>query len=271
MKTNEFSPAATLCDIAARALENRRQKQGKTIIMVGTATCGRAAGSLEVLRAFKDEIQKRRIDGAVVEVGCLGHCYAEPLVIIHKPDSVPICYAHVNPVIAERLVKEYILGDNPCPEFVLGALEPNDILPAFQDFPRSKYENKVILKNCGLIDPEDIEDYIAGGGYGALAKALERAPDKIIDEIEKSGLRGRGGAGFNTGQKWRSCREAAGKTKYIICNADEGDPGAFIDRAILESDPHSVLEGMLIAGYAVGAKEGLCLRPRRISPRRRAL
>jgi NADH-quinone oxidoreductase subunit F len=186
----------------------------------------------------------------------MGHCYAEPLVIIRKPGAVPVCYAHVNPVIAERLVKEYILGDNPCPEFVLGALEPNDILPAFQDFPRSRYENKIILKNSGIIDPTDIEQYIASGGYAALAKALEMAPNEIIGEIEKSGLRGRGGAGFITGRKWRLCREAAGKTKYIICNADEGDPGAFIDRALLESDPHSIIEGMVIAAYAIGASHG---------------
>ena len=227
-----------------------------THILVGTATCGRAAGSLEVLQTFRDEIKKHNLDCAVVEVGCMGHCYAEPLVIIRKPGLPAICYAHVNPVIAERLVKEYVLGDNPCPEFVLAAFETNDILPSFADFPRAKYEQKIILQNCGHINPEDIEQYIAAGGYGALAKALETAPDKIIDEIEKSELRGRGGAGFNTGQKWRSCREAAEKTKYVVCNADEGDPGAFIDRAILESDPHSVLEGMLIAGYAVGAKEG---------------
>ena len=103
--------------------------------MVGTATCGRAAGALEVLRAFKDEVKKHHLDCPVVEVGCMGHCYAEPLVIIRKPGFPPVCYGHVNPVIAERLVNEYILGDNPCPEFVLAALEPNDILPSFQDFP----------------------------------------------------------------------------------------------------------------------------------------
>jgi NADH-quinone oxidoreductase subunit F len=224
--------------------------------MVGTATCGRAAGAMEVVRAFRDEIKKQNIDCPVIEVGCMGHCYAEPLVIIRKQGYPPICYGYVNPVIAERLVNEFILGNNPCPEFVIGALETNDILPSFQDFPRAKYEQKIILKNCGHIDPTDIEHYIAGGGYAALAKALQKIPQAIIDEVKRSGLRGRGGAGFPAGRKWQACRDAKGTPKYIICNADEGDPGAFVDRAILESDPHSVIEGMIIAGYAAGARYG---------------
>ena len=186
----------------------------------------------------------------------MGHCYAEPLVIISKPGYAPICYGYVNPVIAERLIKEFILGDNPCPEFVIGALEENDLVPSFADFPRARYEKKIILKNCGHIDPTDIDHYIAIGGYSALAKALQMTPEEIIDEVTRSGLRGRGGAGFPAGQKWQSCRQARGRPKYIICNADEGDPGAFMDRVILESDPHSVIEGMIIAGYAVGARYG---------------
>jgi NADH-quinone oxidoreductase subunit F len=227
---------------------------GKPVIMVGAATCGRAAGALEVLQTFRDEIKKHNLDCPVIEVGCMGHCYAEPLAIISKPGSPPICYGYVNPVIAERLVKEYVLGNNPCPEFVIAALEPNDMLPSFQDFPRAQHEQKIILKNCGHIDPTIIEHYIAGGGYAALAKTLEMTPESIIDEIKKSGLRGRGGAGFPTGQKWEFCRNHSGRTKYMICNADEGDPGAFMDRSILESDPHSVIEGMVIAAYAIGAR-----------------
>jgi len=229
---------------------------GKPVIMVGAATCGRAAGALEVLRAIKDELKKQRLDCPVVEVGCMGHCYAEPIVTISKPGYPPICYGYVNPVIAERLVSEFILGDDPCLEFVLGALEENDLVPSFSDFPRAKFEKKVILKNCGHIDPEQVEHYIANGGYAALVKALQMQPEEIIDEVKSSGLRGRGGAGFPTGQKWEICRNAGGRPKYIICNGDEGDPGAFMDRAILESDPHSVLEGMIIAGYAIGARYG---------------
>jgi NADH-quinone oxidoreductase subunit F len=231
-------------------------KQNKPIIMVGVATCGRAAGALDVIKAFREEIEKRKIDCPVIEVGCMGHCYAEPIAVIQKPGYPAIVYGRVNPVIAERLVNEFILGENPFPEFVLAALEPNEILPSFQDFPRAKYEHKIILKNCGHIDPTNIEEYIAAGGYAALAKALQKTPQAIIDEVKRSGLRGRGGAGFPAGQKWQTCRDAKGTPKYIICNADEGDPGAFVDRAILESDPHSVIEGMIIAGYAVGARHG---------------
>ncbi len=224
--------------------------------MVGAATCGRAAGALEVLRAIKGELKKHNIDCPVFEVGCMGHCYAEPIVTISKPGYPPICYGQVNPVIAQRLVREFILGDNPCLEFVLGALEANERIPSLSDFPRAEFEKKIILKNCGFIDPENIEHYIARGGYSALAKALEVPPGEVIAEVKSSGLRGRGGAGFSTGGKWEVCRKAKGKPKYLICNGDEGDPGAFMDRAILESDPHSVIEGMLIAGYAIGASYG---------------
>jgi NADH-quinone oxidoreductase subunit F len=229
---------------------------GKPLIMVGTATCGRAAGALEVLKAIRGELKRQNLAFPVIEVGCLGHCYAEPLVIISKPEYPPICYGWVNPVIAERLIKEFVLGDNPCLEFVLGALEENDLIPSFSDFPRAQYENKVILKNCGQIDPTEIEHYIAIGGYSALVKALQMPPSQIIDEVKRSGLKGRGGAGFPTGQKWEVCHRAVEETKYVVCNGDEGDPGAFMDRTVLESDPHSIIEGMIIAGYAIGARYG---------------
>ena len=229
---------------------------GKPVIMVGAATCGRAAGALEVLRAIKGELKKHRLDCPVVEVGCMGHCYAEPIVTISKPGYPPICYRQINPVIAQRLIREFILGDDPCLEFVLGAVEENDLVPSFSVFPRARFEKKVILKNCGHIDPKQIEHYIANGGYSAMVKALQLTPEEIIDEVKRSGLRGRGGAGFSTGDKWEICRNAPGKPKYVVCNGDEGDPGAFMDRAILESDPHSLLEGMLIAGYAISARYG---------------
>jgi len=253
----ETTATAVFDKIKERAESHwRKLWQDKTVIMVGAATCGRAAGALDILQAFRDEVKKHNLDCPVIEVGCMGHCYAEPLAIISKQGYPPICYGYVNPVIAERLVKEFVLGDNPCPEFVIGALEANDLLPSFGDFPRAQHEQKIILKNCGHIDPTDIEHSIAGGGYAALAKALQQTPDAIIDEVKKSGLRGGGGGGFPAGQKWQYCREAKGRPKYIICNGDEGDPGAFMDRAILESDPHSVIEGMIIAGYAIGARYG---------------
>ena len=255
--TGHQKVASTFREIKSRAESQWRELHGgKPVIMVGAATCGRAAGALEVLQAIKKELKRHKLDCPVIEVGCMGHCYAEPIVTISKPGYPPICYRHVNPVIAERLVREFILGDDPCLEFVLAALEENDLVPSFSDFPRAKFEKKVILKNCGHIDPEQVEHYIANGGYAALVTALQMQPEEIIDEVKSSGLRGRGGAGFPTGQKWEICRNAGGRPKYIICNGDEGDPGAFMDRAILESDPHSVLEGMLIAGYAIGARYG---------------
>jgi NADH-quinone oxidoreductase subunit F len=249
---------STFQEIRSRAQSQWREFSdgGKPVIMVGAATCGRAAGALEVLRAIKGELKKQRLDCPVVEVGCMGHCYAEPIVTISKPGYPPICYRQVNPVIAQRLIRQFILGDDPCLEFVLGALEENDVVPSFSVFPRARFEKKVILKNCGHIDPKQMEHYIANGGYSAMVKALQLPPEEIIAEVKRSGLRGRGGAGFSTGDKWEICRNAPGKPKYVVCNGDEGDPGAFMDRAILESDPHSLLEGMIIAGYAIGARYG---------------
>ena len=229
---------------------------GRPVVLVGAATCGRAAGALEVVGAIRSELKRHGLDCPVVEVGCLGHCYAEPLVVIHKPGHPAICYGYVNPVIAERLVREFIAGDNLCLEFVLGAMEENDLIPSFADFPRASYEKRIVLRNCGHIDPTDIDHYIANDGYSALAKALQMPPEDIVGEVKASGLRGRGGAGFATGLKWEICRQAAGRSRYVVCNADEGDPGAFMDRAILESDPHSVIEGMVIAAYAIGARQG---------------
>jgi NADH-quinone oxidoreductase subunit F len=182
--------------------------------------CGRAAGALEVLAVIRNTLKRQGLDCPVVEVGCMGHCYAEPIVTISKPGYPPIAYGHVNPVIAERLVREFVVGNNPSPEFALGALEANEIIPSFADFPRARYEKKVLLANCGLIDPEQIEHYITRGGYQALETALKTPPEEIVDRIKKSGLRGRGGGGFPTGRKLEICRSTPGSPKYVICNAD---------------------------------------------------
>jgi NADH-quinone oxidoreductase subunit F len=229
---------------------------GKPVITVGTATCGRAAGAVGVLQAIRDELDSNGLDAAVIEVGCMGHCYAEPLVIIAKPGYPPIAYGYVTPEIARHLVQDFLARDDPCLEFALGALEENDLIPSIYDLPRFGYEKHILLENCGRIDPEDIDHYIANGGYEALANVLRMQPQEVVEEVKESGLRGRGGAGFSTGLKWEICRGARGRPKYVICNGDEGDPGAFMDRAILESDPHSVLEGMIITGYAIGARRG---------------
>jgi NADH-quinone oxidoreductase subunit F len=154
-------------------------------------------------------------------------------------------------------VEGYIVGDDPCLELALGTLEINDSgTPTIPELPRFEHELRLILRHCGTIDPENIHDYIANGGYRALEKALQMRPEDIIEEVKKSELRGRGGAGFPAGPKWEQCRKADGTKKYVVCNADEGDPGAFMDRVLLESNPQEVIEGMIIAGYAVGAQKG---------------
>jgi len=228
----------------------------KPVIMVSAATCGRSAGALEVLQTIKEEVGKGQDGIRIIETGCMGHCYAEPLVIIAKPGNPQIVYGYITPEKARRLVKDYVRGQDTSPEFALGALKETELIPSIYDLPRFKHEKYILLENIGRIDPEDIYHYIARDGYEALAKALQMQPENMVEEIRESGLRGRGGAGFTTAYKWEVCRSSPSKTKYLICNADEGDPGAFMDRAILESDPHSVIEGMIIAAYTVGARHG---------------
>ena len=157
----------------------------KPVIMIGTATCGRAAGALEVLQSIKEVVHKQNIDCHLFEVGCMGHCYAEPLVILRKPGYPSICYGHVTPVLAENLVINFILKDDPCLEFVLGALEENDLIPSFSDFPRAQYEKRVLLRNCGKIDPEEIDHYIGNGGYQSLVTTLQRRPEEIVEEVKE--------------------------------------------------------------------------------------
>jgi NADH-quinone oxidoreductase subunit F len=229
--------------------------QEKPVILLGTATCGRAAGALAVLAAFQEEIDKHHLNVVLTETGCMGHCYAEPLAVILKPGYPPLVYGSLDEGKARRLVNDYLVSDDPCYEFAMAALEPNDVFPTFADYPRGIYEHRIILADCGLIDPEEIGHYLARDGYSGLAKVLTTEPDLVIAEIKESKLRGRGGAGFPTGVKWETCKNVPGIPKYAICNADEGDPGAFMDRALLESNPHQVLEGLTIAAYAVGAEQ----------------
>jgi NADH-quinone oxidoreductase subunit F len=247
----------TFEEIKERAKAQWKALENSVHVLVGTATCGRAAGALEVTDAFKDESERQNINIPIIQVGCIGLCYAEPLVIISKPESLRIVYHNITPDLVPRLVEGYILGEDPCLELALGTLETNETGTLYiPELPRFEYELRLILNHCGYIDPENIHHYIANGGYRALEKALSMPPEEIIEEVKRSGLRGRGGAGFPTGLKWELCRKAEGRTKYVVCNADEGDPGAFMDRVILESDPQEVIEGMLIAGYAVGAEKG---------------
>ena len=243
------------------AEERRRAFQDAPVprIHIGMATCGIASGALETLKAFEEALAENNIEALIHPVGCFGHCYAEPVVVIDHPDSgfPPIFYHEVTPGKAKMLVKLFLGGGDPRFEHVYGATIENDLIPSVTEFSRFNREKRIVMEKCGRIDPEDIYDYIADDGYSTLSKALKLAPDKIIDEVELSGLRGRGGAGFPTGRKWRLARSVASPEKIVICNADEGDPGAYMDRTILESNPHQVLEGMIICAYAVGARKAL--------------
>jgi len=230
----------------------------KPRILVGAGTCGLAAGAEAVLAAIETELAQRNIEAIITQVGCIGLCYIEPLVDIIKPGHPRISYGNVTPEIIPRLVEDYLVNGNPCPDLALGTIGDGRIegIPSLFELPVLRPQVRIVLHRCGFIDPESINHYIANGGYSGLVRALGMKPEEIIEEVKKSGLRGRGGAGFPTGQKWDFCRRAPGTEKYIICNADEGDPGAFMNRSLLEGDPHSVLEGMLIAAYAIGASEG---------------
>ena len=249
-----------LDDLRRRATDQWEalQSSPKPRILVGTATCGRSAGALEVREAFEQRMKEHNLDGHVIEVGCIGLCYAEPIVCIVKPSGPGICYRDVTPERAAELVDAYLLGDDPLPDYALGTFGDGsaDGIPPLMETPVFKTQVRRTLRNCGFIDPSQIDHYLANGGYAGLARALSMTPEDVIGEIKNSGLRGRGGAGFPTWRKWHFCREAPGEQKYLICNADEGDPGAFMNRSLLEGDPHALLEGMIIAGYALGASQG---------------
>lgn len=252
--------SASPSDVYEKLLKEAKKRselgQDKPRILIGTATCGIAAGALKIKEEFAREIEAKGIDADIIEVGCMGHCYAEPMAVIAQPGYPPICYGNLDEGLVHRLVEDFLAGDDPSYEYALAALERNDVLPTFEDFPRGVYEEKLILKQCGFIDVRDIDSYISREGYSAMAKALSADPKDVLEEIKAANLRGRGGAGFPAGIKWEACIKSGGDEKYVICNADEGDPGAFMDRSILESDPHLVIEGMVLCAYAIGAQQG---------------
>ena len=245
--------------IRDQAMEFRREKMtGKTPkIFIGCATCGVSVGALEVAEAFEKELIKHHLQGEIIKVGCLGICFAEPLVYITKQGNPTICYKNLKPEDAFRIVYNYLIEDDPCFDLAIGTLEMKEgDIPYIPELERFEKEERIILRYAGVIDPEEIRDYIALGGYEALDKALTMAKEEIINEVKRSGLRGLGGAGFPAGMKWEECFKAEEHPKYIVCNGDEGDPGAFMDRVVLESSPHQVIEGMAIAGYALGSHQG---------------
>jgi NADH-quinone oxidoreductase subunit F len=231
----------------------------KPHIIIGTATCGLAAGAGQVLIIVEKELARLKIDADITQVGCIGLCYAEPMMDIIKPGWPRISYSNVDTKDVPSLLKDFLINNNPRPDLALGTIGEGNAegIPNLMETPVFKPQVRVTLRHCGHIDPEKIEDYISVGGYKAITKALtEMTPQQVIDEVKGSGLRGRGGAGFPTAFKWQLCRDAKEDQKYVVCNADEGDPGAFMDRSIMEGDPHTVLEGLIISAYAIGASKG---------------
>ncbi len=225
-------------------------------VMVCAGTSCQASGSKGVYETFVEEVARRGLDGEVqvLRTGCRGLCSMGPVMVIY-PEG--IFYCQVKPEDVKEIVEETLVKGRVVERLTYKTSDEQASVPFYEDIPFYHKQQRIILRNCGIIDPEKIEEYIARGGYDGLATALtSMTPEQVIDEVKKSGLRGRGGAGFLTGLKWEFTQKAPGDTKYVVCNADEGDPGAFMDRSILEGDPLSVVEGMTIAAYAIGAREG---------------
>ena len=221
-------------------------------IVVGVGSCGIAAGAREVMETIRQALQEAGIDIPLTQTGCVGMCYREVLVDVIGVDGSRVAYGNVDPKVAKQIVAAHVIEGN--------ILEDHVVLLDGVNGPEAPFlakQRRIVLRNVGYIDPEIIDDYLQRGGYEAVRKAVTTmTPEEVIATVKDSGLRGRGGAGFPTGMKWHLTRQTPSEEKYIICNADEGDPGAFMDRSVLEGDPHSVLEGMLIAGYAIGAGQG---------------
>jgi NADH:ubiquinone oxidoreductase subunit F (NADH-binding)/(2Fe-2S) ferredoxin/NAD-dependent dihydropyrimidine dehydrogenase PreA subunit len=247
-----------------------------TKISVGMATCGLSTGAGKVYEAIQREIEKAKVPVRLEQTGCIGFCQREPVVDILEPGKPRIFYQGVTPEQCGELVQKW-LENKVMQDLLFCKMEKEDWIlegtvknysiqnipsgmdgaPYYHQIPFYNKQLKIALRDCGFINPDHIEEYIARGGYFSLYKALfEMRPEEIIEEVKRSGLRGRGGAGFPTATKWESCRRSNGDMKFILCNADEGDPGAYMDRSILEGDPHSVIEGMIIGAYAIGAHEG---------------
>jgi len=237
----------------------RRETLARPAIFIGAGTCGLGAGAAKTIAAVKEFLSKRRVEADVIEVGCNGMCSDEPIVDIQLPDRARVSFGPVTSEKVDGLLKAVLFNNSIPTELILGqyafkGAQLWDGVELLENHPFLKDQVRVVLGTSGIIDPTNINEYIARGGYSAIAKVLRTmTPEEVCNQVEKSGLRGRGGGGFLTGFKWKFARNATSDQKYLICNADEGDPGAFMDRAVCESDPHRLLEGILIAAYAIGA------------------
>ena len=217
-------------------------------VVVGQGSCGIATGAKKTAAELEKQIAAKGLDVKVDITGCVGTCYLEPIVDVYDDNGEMTRYVKVQPDKVAEIVESHLVNHKVCQAY---AITPED--EQFLD-----KQQRVVLRNCGKINPENIDEYLAVDGYKAIEKVLKTMkPEEVIEEIKISGLRGRGGAGFPTWFKWNAAKSSPGKEKYLVCNADEGDPGAFMDRSVLEGDPHSLLEGMIIGGYAMGASQGV--------------
>ena len=225
-------------------------------ILICNGTGCVSSKSPAIMEKLQEQLVANGIDKEVkvVKTGCFGLCEKGPIMVIYPEGAT---YCHVKPEDVEEIVSEHLIKGRIVKRLLLGETDQADVARSLDTVPFYAKQRRVALRNCGVINPENIDEYIAHDGYAALGKALtEMTPQSVIDEILKSGLRGRGGVGFPTGRKWQFAAKEAGDQKYVCCNADEGDPGAFMDRSVLEGDPHSVIEAMTIAGYAIGSNQG---------------
>ncbi|ADE57673.1 NADH-quinone oxidoreductase subunit NuoF [Aminobacterium colombiense] len=225
------------------------------VLICGGTGCT-SSGSHEVMDAFREELRNQKLDREVliVPTGCHGMCEMGPIVVVYPEGTF---YCRVKAEDVKEIVSEHLLKGRIVPRLLYTVSEEAPKVPHYKEIPFYGKQHRIALENCGYINPDNIEEYIVRHGYEALGKALtEMTREQVIEEVKTSGLRGRGGGGFPTGLKWSFCARAQGDKKYVICNADEGDPGAFMDRSILEGDPHCVIEGMMIGAYAIGADEG---------------
>jgi NADH:ubiquinone oxidoreductase subunit F (NADH-binding) len=245
--------------LGARAARLRRDALARPVIFVGTGTCGLGAGAAKTLLAIRQYLDARdALDVDVIEVGCIGLCVEEPLVDLQLPGRTRVSYPRVAARDVPALLDTVLRGEAdafaPLGQFRDQALTPWEGIPFLDEHPFFAPQTRWVLANCGVVDPASLDEYLARGGYAGLSKALRGlTPAEVCDLVEKSGLRGRGGGGFPAAAKWKIALHQAADQKYMICNADEGDPGAFMDRAVIEGDPHRVLEGLALAAYATGA------------------
>ena len=255
----ERRAAAGGCGCQSKSAESGKKGAGKlkpapgvTLLRLGMGSCGIAAGARKTLAAITTLVAEKGLALEIMSTGCNGMCHEEPLLeVVQSGDSY--FYGKVTPDAAGRIIEEHVLKGRPAAENLIISPEK-----PVRQHPFYAKQQRIVLRNCGVIDPDSLEAYEKAGGYGALRKALTTLkPEQVTEEISASGLRGRGGAGFPTGTKWKYAAAVPGPEKYVVCNGDEGDPGAFMDRSVLESDPHAVLEGLILAAYAVGASKGV--------------